>query len=128
LFEPADAADHDNNVNPFTWLSLQRFGHGWNPPRESGRLSPMARSPKPWQRRKLKPLGRLEGKATPEHSCLPPEVRGTSMIPERERPWVTRWVPQMLAARRISANLTDSLSGAHPTTPDVPSPIEERSR
>src|SRR5215210_8647428 len=63
----------------------------------------------------------------PEHSCLPPEVRGTSTIPEHERPWVTRWVPQMLAARRISANLTDNLSGAHPTTPDVPSPIEERS-
>jgi hypothetical protein len=39
------------------------------------------------------------------------------MIPERERPWVTRWVPQMLAAKRISADLTDSLSGAHPTTP-----------
>jgi hypothetical protein len=73
-------------------------------------------------------LGRLEGTAPPEHSCLPPEVRGTSTIPERERPWVTRRVPQMLAARRISANLTDSLSGAHPTTPDVPSPIEERSR
>ena len=39
------------------------------------------------------------------------------MIPEHERPWVIRRVPQTLAARRISANLTDNMSGARPTTP-----------
>ena len=45
------------------------------------------------------------------------------MIPERERPWVTRRVPQRLAARRISADLTDNLSGTRPTTsPTFPPP------
>ena len=39
------------------------------------------------------------------------------MIPEHERPWVIRRVPQTLAARRISADLTDNVSGTHPTKP-----------
>ena len=52
-----------------------------------------------------------------KHSCLPPEARGTSTFPERERPWVTRWVPHSLAAKCIAANLTDNVSGTHPTTP-----------